>query len=161
MLDAVVAFVKNIGNIGFLINLAGVLLQYSILFFLYLFIYKLAKNIYRDLKSAKQKAVKNAEQLFLKVITAECLDKISIGELVRVDTSLNIGRAENNDIVIASPIVSAEHAIVSFVKGNYIITDLDSTNGTFLNDKKISGSAIVKPGDEISIGPARFVAQGE
>ena len=97
----------------------------------------------------------------MKVITAECLDKISIGELVRVDTSLNIGRAENNDIVIASPIVSAEHAIVSFVKGKYIITDLDSTNGTFLNDKKISGSAIVKPGDEISIGPARFVAQGE
>ena len=144
-----------------MINIAGVILQYLILFFLYLFIYKLAKNIYRDLKSAKKVVVNNTEQLFLKVIVAECLVKNNLDEVVRVDTSLNIGRAENNDIIIASPIVSAEHAIISCVKGKYVITDLDSTNGTLLNDKKVSGSAVVKPGDEISIGPARFIAQGE
>ncbi|MFA6074421.1 MAG: FHA domain-containing protein [Negativicutes bacterium] len=161
MLDALIAFVKNLGSVGYLINIAGVILQYLILIFLYLFLYKLAKNIYRDLKAVKQSATKNFGSLTLKVVAAENLVGISLGELFRVDLNLNIGRSENNDVVIASPTVSAEHAIISFKKGNYLITDFGSTNGTLLNGEKLEGSAVIKIGDEIAIGPARFVVQGE
>jgi len=161
MLEGIVAFVKNLGSLGYFLNIAGVLLQYLILFFVYLFLYKIAKNIYVDLKTAKRSAVKSAGKLLLKVVTTGNIDRLSVGELFPVEMSLSLGRSETNDVVIAAPIVSAEHAMISVKKGNHIITDLGSTNGTFVNGKRIDHSIAINKGDEITIGPVRFNAQGE
>ena len=161
MLEGLVAFVKNLGNLGYFANIAGVLLQYLILFFLYLFLYKIAKNIYKDLKAVKQSAVRNADKLFLKVVSTGNIEGISLGERFPVDMSLSIGRSDANDVVVNAPIVSAEHAIISVKKTVHVIVDLGSTNGTFVNGAKIERSATVKEGDEITIGPVSFSVQGE
>lgn len=62
-----------------------------------------------------------------------------------------IGRSDDTDLVLSSRDVSRHHALVHYDRKNYVIDDLNSTNGTIVNGKKISNH-ILKPGDEISIG---------
>jgi pSer/pThr/pTyr-binding forkhead associated (FHA) protein len=50
---------------------------------------------------------------------------------------MTIGREQNNDIFIDSPKVSRQHARVEFNGVNYVIIDLDSTNGTILGSTKL------------------------
>lgn len=66
-----------------------------------------------------------------------------------------IGRFTINDFRIEDSIVSSKHAVIDVNSDALYIRDLDSTNGVFLNNKKIKHS-ILKSGDEIIIGSALF-----
>ena len=63
-----------------------------------------------------------------------------------------IGRVEGNDIVLAKGNVSKQHAKIELKDGKYVVVDLKSTNGTFVNGKKLAGPLVVKPTDKIYIG---------
>jgi hypothetical protein len=67
-----------------------------------------------------------------------------------------IGRLENNDIQIDNRAVSRQHARIIRNKGNYLIEDLKSTNGIYLNKVKII-SRYLKDGDVINIGKHTLV----
>lgn len=58
------------------------------------------------------------------------LDRYQIG----IGQSLTIGRNESNDIVIDNLAVSSTHARIESVSASFIIKDLQSTNGTFVNE---------------------------
>jgi diguanylate cyclase (GGDEF)-like protein len=62
-----------------------------------------------------------------------------------------IGRAEDTDLTLVSHDVSRHHAAVLFQGGKYIIEDLNSTNGTFVNGRTIEHHTL-NSGDEISVG---------
>jgi diguanylate cyclase (GGDEF)-like protein len=62
-----------------------------------------------------------------------------------------IGRAEDTDLTLISNDVSRHHAAVVFQEGKYVIEDLNSTNGTFVNGRSIEHHTL-HSGDEISIG---------
>lgn len=64
---------------------------------------------------------------------------------------ITIGRESGNDIEIDNPAVSGIHARIGFEEKNVYIEDAHSTNGTYLNGKKIE-KEIIKTGDEIIIG---------
>ena len=70
---------------------------------------------------------------------------------------VHIGRDLNNDLALPSPTVSRYHAIVERVGQRYRVRDLDSSNGTYVNDLRITGETWLKAGDSIRIGPYRFV----
>lgn len=65
--------------------------------------------------------------------------------------TFTIGRAEGNSIVLANRSVSSKHCIIRKMGGVFVIYDLKSTNGTFVNGQKIT-KAMLKPGDTIHIG---------
>ncbi len=65
--------------------------------------------------------------------------------------NMTIGRAEENDIVIDNLAVSAYHSRIDRAGDAYILTDLQSTNGTFVNDKKIVSHKL-RHKDKITIG---------
>ena len=74
--------------------------------------------------------------------------------LARYETEqekLTIGRNPQNDIQIDNMAVSNFHAVVKKVMNAYFIEDLQSTNGTFVNEKKIDKYELLD-GDEIIIG---------
>jgi len=71
-------------------------------------------------------------------------------------TPVTIGRKPDNDIVIDNMAVSGHHAKITLQGDNYIVEDLQSTNGTFLNEKKILNSGI-KHNDAIIIGQHSLV----
>ena len=67
-----------------------------------------------------------------------------------------IGRSESSDVVLNDQYVSNQHAILDFKKGEFIWTDRVPLNPTKLNDKKIEGNAIIKPGDIIVCGRTKL-----
>src|SRR5437868_12281660 len=71
-----------------------------------------------------------------------------------------IGRAPNNTIVLNHPQVSGYHArLEQMPTGAYRVTDTGSTNGTYVNMKRVR-SAALNPGDTIGIGPYQFTYTG-
>ena len=75
--------------------------------------------------------------------------------VVALDAACKIGRDADNDLVIDEPRVSRHHALISLLGGNqYYITDLGSSNGTFLNGRPVTIPVILKSGDELHIGNA-------
>ncbi len=63
---------------------------------------------------------------------------------------ISVGRREGNDILIKDPRVSRDHAQIRFVKDHFVIFDLNSTGGTFVNDQRISETTLYA-GDLISL----------
>jgi len=62
-----------------------------------------------------------------------------------------IGRVEDNTFQIAEPSVSSHHCEVLLRGNEVVIKDLNSTNGTFINDEKITES-VLKPGQTLRLG---------
>lgn len=63
---------------------------------------------------------------------------------------LQIGRRKDNNIVIEHPTISRNHAQIRYIRGQYIIFDLNSTSGTYVNGIKIR-QAVLQPGDVITL----------
>jgi hypothetical protein len=56
--------------------------------------------------------------------------------------SLAVGRKPDNDIIIDNPAVSGHHCRISVQGGTYFVEDLESTNGTFVNEKRVKKSGL-------------------
>lgn len=67
-----------------------------------------------------------------------------------------IGRLASNDIVVSGPSVSSSHAWITNQQGRCIIMNTLSTNGTFVNDKRIHKAAL-RHGDRIRLGQVELV----
>ncbi len=64
----------------------------------------------------------------------------------------NIGRAEYNDMIIKDPSVSSQHAKLQFREGLWILSDLDSTNGTLVDGEPLKGETVLSPGCTVRFG---------
>jgi len=78
---------------------------------------------------------------------------------VRLISKIRIGRANDNDIVVDNKLASRYHAIIQKIKDAYFLKDEGSTNGTFLNGKKIPEAKYFKlqADDKITIGNSNLV----
>ena len=65
---------------------------------------------------------------------------------------LTIGRDSSNAVAINDAEISRKHARLTFQGGKYVIEDLGSTNGTFINGQRLSGPFVLKSGDVVSFG---------
>ncbi len=72
---------------------------------------------------------------------------------VAVGAGVLLGRDPAADVVLAHPLVSRRHARVAPRAGGVVVSDLVSANGTFVNGRRVPGSAALKPGDRIDVGP--------
>lgn len=71
-------------------------------------------------------------------------------------SEITIGRSPDTDIQIDNLAVSKRHARLIRQKDQYALEDLNSTNGTFLNDEKIT-KAILKHNDVVTIGKHNLI----
>jgi pSer/pThr/pTyr-binding forkhead associated (FHA) protein len=65
---------------------------------------------------------------------------------------LTIGRDSTNGVAINDSEVSRKHSRLMFQGGKYVIDDLGSTNGTFVNGQRLAGPVVLKAGDVVSLG---------
>lgn len=63
-----------------------------------------------------------------------------------------IGRDVNNDIVINDAEVSRKHARLLLTAGGYVLEDLGSTNGSFVNGQRLMGPHVLRPGETVMFG---------
>lgn len=78
---------------------------------------------------------------------------------IQLVAKITIGRDTDNSVVIDNKLASRHHALIQKIKEDYFLKDENSTNGTFLNDRKIPAGKYVKlsRGDKITIGTANLV----
>ena len=73
---------------------------------------------------------------------------------IALTAKITIGRALENDIVIDNKLASRYHALIQKIRDQFFVKDMGSTNGTFLNGRRIPADKYVKlnQGDKITVG---------
>jgi pSer/pThr/pTyr-binding forkhead associated (FHA) protein len=86
-------------------------------------------------------------------INLEVIEGPDAGKQIAVDRAILIGRAAESDLVLEDVEVSGHHARVTpSPDGSATVEDLESTNGTFVNQNELMGPARLDPGDELLVG---------
>ena len=116
---------------------------------LYVIIYYALKIMYKDVKNGgKKRRPSNSNKYY-------GLD-LKGGSIIPIRSDLTIGRKDGNSIVLLDQHVSGNHAEIIVRNNKVYLEDLHSTNGTFLNGKRISGKVQLSNKDEITIGKSIF-----
>jgi len=71
-------------------------------------------------------------------------------------TVVNIGRREDNDLVLPDPRISREHAQIRLIHGECVLFDLNSTGGTSVNGRRVNTHNL-RPGDVISLAGVNVI----
>lgn len=86
-------------------------------------------------------------------------DDAKVDEVPVREQWLRIGRKADNDVRISEPTVSAHHARVRLHDGNLYLEDLSSTNGTYVNGRRVTAQPLHE-GDLIMIGKYKLIVRG-
>lgn len=89
-------------------------------------------------------------------LVVEAGDGLSVGDEVTLEGGLTIGRAGASDLCLKDEFASHTHARIVRRGQFFFITDLGSTNGTFLNDRRLDADAQLRVRDVIRLGDTRL-----
>ncbi|MGH2778058.1 MAG: FHA domain-containing protein FhaB/FipA [Actinomycetota bacterium] len=144
-------------------ELVLVLLKYVFLFVLYIFVARAVKAVYLELRPARtggggrsrapapapRSPSKRSKKAPRKVSVIEGPLK---GQSYDLGEELTVGRAEKCHIVVDDTYVSQVHARIYANGETYVVEDLGSTNGTYLNRRRITSPEELSRGDRVKIG---------
>lgn len=91
-----------------------------------------------------------------RLMTVNPVDPVP-AEYALLKDEVSLGRGETNDIVIPHASVSRAHARLLRRNGTYEVMDLNSTNGTFVDEHKVTGSAALANGSRVRFGDVQFI----
>ncbi len=141
------------------------LLKYAFLAVLYIFVARAVKAAYLELRppaSTRARAArspapaparppqKRSKKPVRRVAVVEG-DSLQ-GKSFDIGDELTIGRAEKCSVVLDDPYVSQVHARIFANNGGFMVEDLGSTNGTYLNRQRITAPTELQRGDRVKIG---------
>ena len=137
-----------------------ILLKYAFLFVLYIFIARAVRAMYLELKPASAPAVargaappaqkKRSKKPPKKLVVIE--GENLKGKSFDLTDELIVGRGDKSHIVLDDSYVSTVHARL-FAKGEqFVVEDMGSTNGTYLNRRRITAPTELQRGDRLKIG---------
>lgn len=78
---------------------------------------------------------------------------------IEILTPATIGRGADADVIVDDPDASRHHARLEAENGVVYVSDLGSSNGTYLNGRRLRQAIEVRPGDRIDVGTARLVVK--
>ena len=135
------------------------IIKYAFVVVVYIFIYSVVKLVYLDISDAKR--MNKAEDDgygYLKLINLRKELSYRVFESYSVRECATIGRSKKCDIYINNPYLSKVHAQITFEEGRFYITDMESTNGTYLNGNKLGTHPVrLRDNDKITFGDLSFL----
>ncbi|ADG82640.1 FHA domain-containing protein [Thermincola potens] len=141
-------------------------MKFVVLFFIYLFVFKVVAMIARDIKgktsggsheqSLADYAGQELGEAYGLMAIQSIVDDIKVGMQYPVKRYMQIGRSAENSLRINDAFVSHEHARIYYRDGRYWIEDLNSRNGTLLDGKRIDRPVPLDEGALLSIGGVTF-----
>jgi len=133
--------------------------KYVLTFVIYLFILRIAKLIYLDIKTMTDGEDSKVTNPHLKLLSS--LEQTGVNtttEIFPLKSALTIvGRSLECEIVISDPHISSKHIQIVKTGQGFTISDLGSINGTYINDVKLLNPVILKNGDVILLGITKLV----
>ena len=144
-----------------LLDVAILLLRIALVVLLYLFLAQVLRGAIRTFRApptrdgAGGRGAAPPRRLVLTV--AEPADSgHAAGERLAVWPTTVLGRTAPSDVVLADRAISAQHARFDRTADHWVVTDLDSTNGTRVNGRAVRGATRLQSGDVLEVGPVRF-----
>jgi hypothetical protein len=119
---------------------------------LYGFLGLLLWSLWHDVRMAAKASQARSHRLGQLVVLESTLPAVAPGARFPLLPVTSLGRAATNTAPIPDEAVSLEHALLHLREGQWWLEDLDSRNGTRLNDVPVTQPAPVVPGDVIVIG---------
>lgn len=129
----------------------SLIFKYIILGIFYIIIIISLRIMYKDIKGAGRQR-KRRYKIGLEILECSNNSNLRKGAVIPVDGQLTIGRKKDNILMLDDVYVSGYHARIYINHGNYVIEDLSSTNGTYVNERKIIKGVSIASGDIIKIG---------
>ena len=120
---------------------------------LYLVLARVMRSLLRDLRAAAREPTTSLGRL---IVLESPSGEPATGLSFDLDAITTLGRDVNNAIVIEDPFASSEHVVLTFRGRSWYVEDTGSTNGTYLNGRRIEDVAAMGYGDEMSIGQVRL-----
>jgi len=123
------------------------LLRIIFLALVYLFVWQITRSIsgHVGIKPRKGSKRSGTRIVVLRSDTQAGLD-------FTVNDSLVLGRSEQSDIVLEDPYASEFHLRLTAKEGRLVVTDLGSTNGTYVNGRRVTTPVDLRRGDTVQIG---------
>jgi len=140
-----------------LLDLLILALRLLLVALLYLFLATVMRMAMGGLRPPRPRVAEPVAVPALRLVVIEPgTSDLAPGQAVELTRAAILGRAERADIVLADPAVSSEHARVSRVGRAWVISDLGSTNGTRVNERRVDGDVPLAHGDVLALGNVRF-----
>ncbi len=128
----------------------SLILKHVFIIGMYIFLGNVLRALYTDINKDPLGAIDESIGQLM-VVSGD--ERIKEGQAIQLSkSSLIMGRDDGCDLILGDDYVSKHHAQVLIDKGRPMLEDLGSTNGTYLNGKKISRRMVLKDGDIIKIG---------
>jgi pSer/pThr/pTyr-binding forkhead associated (FHA) protein len=135
-------------------------LKIALLAFLYFFVWRAVRAVVSDLYGPREKRPRSERQQKArrgrgrgtptKVVVLDASgSRVSTH---RLSGTLEIGRESSCQIRPEDTYISQQHARIFERNGSWVVEDLGSTNGTYLNQQKVTVPSQISPGDRIRIG---------
>lgn len=143
----------------------GVALKFGFLVVLYLFLFLVARSALKDLRRSDSAVPSDGTGMHAAAGRVAATDAwlvalsgagLEIGERIDLFGGISIGRGAEADVRIEDRFASGVHCRVSSRGNDYLLEDLQSTNGTFLNGDPVEGEEVLRDLDEIAIGDTTF-----
>ena len=116
---------------------------------------KIEKPI-KVVNTTKRPQTEEKKSFGLKVDSTFTGSKYKAGTVIPMRNTITIGRKEENSIVLSDKFVSSNHARIYVKDNTVILEDLNSTNGTFVNEQRVSGKIRIGVNDSIRLGSTVF-----
>ena len=136
-------------------ELFTLLARLAFVLLLYLFVFWALVALRRSVRASAMLSGTTKRPATLTLAEAAPVDG-PIGRVVPIDRPLVIGRRGECDVVLQDDAVSGHHARVSWDTDSWQVEDLSSTNGTFVNGRRVSRPVRLKSGDALRIGNATW-----
>lgn len=130
-----------------MIGIVVLILRFFLAVSLYGFLIWALYTLWRELKANQMLSVQKVPSISIRLLEPED----SIAQLFTVSQVI-VGRDPTCEICLPSELVSAQHAKFSYHHNQWWVEDLQSTNGTFLNDERVYTPTVLIAGDEVRCG---------
>lgn len=122
----------------------SIIFKIVIIGIVYIIIFWALRIMYKDIKVGSRRARKGNRRSFgLEVLNPGSNSNLRRGAVIPVRREITVGRKNDNQLVLEDPYASGHHARIYIRNGkDCILEDLESTNGTLLNGKKLRESII-------------------
>ncbi|MHC1741326.1 MAG: FHA domain-containing protein [Anaerolineaceae bacterium] len=136
-----------------MLALIVLIFRYILMIVLYIFLGWVIYTLWRDLRFQSQ------------IVTAQKIPQLTLAMESDIDgsqksfvkTEVIIGREVDSDFQVNDEAVSSRHARLTYRYLQWWVEDLQSTNGTFLNEQRVETATVIIKGDELTIGHQNII----
>ncbi len=134
-------------------------LKYIFVFIIYYFIFHIIRLIYLDIRTIDRD--ETPSEVYLRLITRPETLNFKVNEIYYLNPQNSIGRGDENSIVLKDRFISKLHAKIAEQRGAYVLEDLKSANGTFVNDRRILQPTRLNNRDVVRLGDVELLFVNE